>query len=769
MAFNPGERIRPILALNAVRVITPPGALPACLVPYDRGALHAYLDRDEQDVFAIRHGGTRMAIVPLRQDAALPDARMSLPASEHLGLVAALAREAVFRLLVSLADGGYRVTRRRPPTVETSRFSNVLPKEVGLPAWLKKQVVLEFDTRVLHPRNAAPYVVLTCSKRLRTVIDASCLELHELGVPLLGMAVTTRVDNPDPKVSSRLGYAGRVIGVSKGRFTLEDPGDAPAEVSGSDLFLEPTRANFNTVATVLTQGRAEGVLRRVQEIEAEWNGAPLTLETVRKTLGWLGKQYVEIADGVPLEFGSLLDQSDGQARFPRTSRIGKPRFSFDPNGSPETCDGWAQRGLDAVGPYDRQSFARKRPRIAVVCEAGCLDETKTTVRDFLHGLPKVSSSKGLVPHGTGFLGRFRMLEPEVQYFVAHGDGAADYVAAAREAVSAASARDERWDLALVQVRRAWQERPFDDSPYWASKAAFLKHETPVQALSVEMTALADFPYAMALANMSLATYAKLGGVPWLLPASMGNHHELVFGLGSHTVKEGRRSAGQRVVGITTVFSDQGHYVLDSRTSAVPFADYPGALRATIVDAVGRIRTEEAWRPNDPVRLVFHAFIQLRHETVEAVASAVRELGIAKVEFAFLHVVEDHAFSLFDQAATEGKGVLVPERGHGIELGDREWLLTLTGRDQLKGDRQGLPDPVLLRLHERSTFRDMPKLAQQVLDFASHSWRTFGPSRVPITLGYADEIARQLSGLEKTPNWDADAIEGSRVMRRPWFL
>lgn len=64
---------------------------------------------------------------------------------------------------------------------------------------------------------------------------------------------------------------------------------------------------------------------------------------------------------------------------------------------------------------------------------------------------------------------------------------------------------------------------------------------------------------------------------------------------------------------------------------------------------------------------------------------------------------------------------------------------------------------------------MPAIVRQVSDFACHSWRTFGPARLPITLGYADQIARQLAGLGRTPNWDPDALEGSRVMRRPWYL
>ncbi|UFN51566.1 hypothetical protein LPC08_25215 (plasmid) [Roseomonas sp. OT10] len=321
----------------------------------------------------------------------------------------------------------------------------------------------------------------------------------------------------------------------------------------------------------------------------------------------------------------------------------------------------------------------------------------------------------------------------------------------------------------MQVQRSWKDRPATSSPYWWAKAAFLRRDVPVQALSAEMMAMGDFEYACALANVSLATYAKLGGTPWLLKARPSTDHELVFGLGSHTHKERRRGAGERVVGITTVFSSQGNYLLDARTAAVPFDRYPEALRATLIEAVKRIRQEEAWRAGDTVRLVFHAFTQMRQETADAVVAAVESMGLSGVKFAFLHVAEDHPFTLFDHASATGKGAYAPERGQAVELSDHEWLLSLTGRDQIRAASQGIPDPVLLRLHEKSTFRDMRTLTRQVSDFACHSWRTYERARLPITLLYADEIAKQLAGLERTPGWDPDTAVVGAVMRRPWFL
>lgn len=758
-------RPRPVLALNAIRLLVPEHPIPAVVVPFEPRQLHAFLDRPAQDVFARRHGETGMAVVPLVPDAELPGPVVGLPVPDNVRLFATLAREAVFRHLLTLA-GNYRVVNRRPPVVETAKQENVIPASLGLPPWLKKRVILRFETRIIKHPGEEPYVVLTCANRLRTVIEADCGKLHKIGIPLLGNYVSTLTSDSDPKVAGRLRLAGRVIANDGAVLKLADHGNGPGEVPLQSALLEPTRANFNAVVQALMQGRAERVLTKLQEAEGELRAGKASLDAIQATLRYFDRADLQIANGMPLRFENLLDQSGGPT-FPPTEVFQRPTFSFDPGGSRN--DAWTQRQIEVTGPYDQATFERKRPRIAVVCEARRRGDVAETVAHFLEGLPDIKSNKGLVPHGTGLVGRFRLQKPQVEFFEARDDSAAAYAEAARSALSAAATRDQSWDLALVQVQRSWKDRPPSNSPYWSAKAAFLRRDVPVQALSVEMMGMNDFEYACALANASLATYAKLGGTPWLLKARPSTDHELVFGLGSHVHKEGRRGAGERVVGITTMFSSQGNYLLDARTAAVPFDRYPEALRGTLVAAVERVRKEEAWRASDTVRLVFHAFTQLRQETADAAIAAVEGISLSGVKFAFLHVVEDHPFTLFDHAAPSGKGAYAPDRGQAVELTDHEWLLSLTGRDQIKAAFQGIPDPVLLRLHERSTFRDMRTLTRQVSDFACHSWRTYDRARLPITLLYADEIAKQLAGLERTPGWDPDTAVVGAVMRRPWFL
>ena len=620
MNFRTGARREPRLALNAVRVVIPAGSIPAAVVPYDRDALYGYLDREPQDVHALRMG-SELAVVPLVPGADLPAARQSLKAADHPNLIAGLAREAVLREVMTRADKGYRITQRRPLVVEAGGpgTENVLNPELGLPGWLKKRLVLEFDVRTLISRGTVQ-VVLTCSHRLRTFIDVPVSELRGIGVPLVGKSVSTMRETSDPKLAGRLGYAGRILAVEDdGTLTLEDHGDGSAIVPDSELYLEPSRPNFTAVVTALTQGRASDVLKAVADAEAKWHGGVVSRDTVGKTIAWLKRcEGLTLADGVPMEFGPLLDQSVKGAGFPNVDAFLKPKLSFSPGGVRENR--WAQRELDDTGPYDRESFPNKKLKIAVVFEPGYRRNIESIVEGFLYGLPNVRTqgTNPLAPHPTGLVGRFRLDEPQVGFFPAAGDRGEDYADAARAANVDAADRDEQWDLALLQVSREWKERPYDDSPYWMGKAAFLKQGTVVQALSTETLAMDDMPYAMALANVALGVYAKLGGRPWLLPAARGDAHEFVFGLGSHVEKQGRRGAGQRVVGIATMFTAQGDFVLDSRTAAVGYEGLPEALKAVVVDAIRRVRSEEAWRPDDPVRLVFHAFTQLGRESADAV-------------------------------------------------------------------------------------------------------------------------------------------------------
>jgi hypothetical protein len=275
-------------------------------------------------------------------------------------------------------------------------------------------------------------------------------------------------------------------------------------------------------------------------------------------------------------------------------------------------------------------------------------------------------------------------------------------------------------------------------------------------------------------NVGLAAYAKLGGIPWLLPTSQKVAHELVVGLGSFKLSTSRFGAGDRYVGVTTVFTGSGRYLVESRTRAVPFEDYTAAMLEALKRSVEEVRATQNWRPDDPVRLVFHVFKPVKGAEVRAVKKLMESLDLPHAEYAFVHVAENHPFLLFDEnekganAPGGKKGILAPPRGLAVYMGDREAVLAFKGAREVKQASDGLPRPVRLDLHRDSTFRDLTYLARQAFAFSCHSWRSLLPSPQPITILYSQLVARNLRLLEDVDGWKPDQILGP-IGRTRWFL
>lgn len=297
---------------------------------------------------------------------------------------------------------------------------------------------------------------------------------------------------------------------------------------------------------------------------------------------------------------------------------------------------------------------------------------------FLDGLPDVKTGAGdrrRAPYEKGFIRRYALEAPKVQTFVIRGPSVRDYVAACRQAIDTATDGGFEWNLAIVQIDKDFRERPDAENPYFATKAQFLKHRVQVQEITLDTMHFPDPQLVYALNNMSVATYAKIGGIPWLLKSQPTVAHELVVGIGSHQHSTSRIGAHQRFVGITTVFSSDGKYLLDDRTGAVPYDEYKDALLQSLKRSIQSVREADNWRSTDAVRLIFHVFKQMQDKEADAVGELVDSLGLTEVKYAFLHVVDDHPFTVFDEAQPgiqqrDGlKGKYAPGRGVAIRLGD----------------------------------------------------------------------------------------------------
>jgi len=698
-----------------------------------------------------------------------------------VSLIAPLALDALMRYFHRLHRPlfGYKPLRMVSSKTTDQLLRSAIPQGVNVPPWIEQRVSYVLDTRPIFLDDTQTCVLLVCDTKTRNFISEPCSRLLDLKVPLEGRYVQVLGASEDSRMCPKPGLVGRVVETrrdSSGEIlVLEDHVDGCATVRADAAFLEPRHENLAWCLQHLVPGEASGILNRLDALASQVNGGPGRLPRLRSMFDHLRSIDLALAPGLKFSIGAVLSQGKAERWFPQREVIKKPALVFSP--LPGRTDTWNERGLDTHGPYDQRSFTPRRPRVAVVCQAQAQGQVEQFMRKFLEGMPEVSVGKTppRQPYGRGFIRRFGLEGVDTTVFAVANKSATAYREACRAAITAAADRGFEWTLALVQIDDAFHLLDGDDNPYLVTKAVFMKQQVPVQEVTIEKMASPPSDLVYILNDISLAAYAKIGGTPWLLSAEAPVAHELVVGVGSHHMPGSRIGARERVVGITTVFTGDGRYLLESRSAAVSYSDYPQAILDTLERAVVQVRIDQNWQPNDSVRLIFHAFKPFKDTEVDAVKQLMRNLKLPHAQFAFVHVVDDHPFLVFDEnnqgAYAPGglkKGVLAPERGVALKLTRDEELVAFTGSREVKQPSDGMPKPALLRLHRDSTFKDITYLARQAFAFSCHSWRGFAPAPLPITILYSELIAKMLKSLERVSGWDADAMLG-RIGRTRWFL
>jgi hypothetical protein len=115
-----------------------------------------------------------------------------------------------------------------------------------------------------------------------------------------------------------------------------------------------------------------------------------------------------------------------------------------------------------------------------------------------------------------------------------------------------------------------------------------------------------------------------------------------------------------------------------------------------------------------------------------------------------------------------KGVMAPSRGTIARIGRWTRILALNSHRLIKRANSPLPKPLLINLHQDSTFLDVDYLSEQVLKFTALSWRSTLPAGTPVTIYYSERIAELLARLRQIPDWSATALQ-VRLRWSRWFL
>jgi hypothetical protein len=738
-------------------------------VKYDGDESFDELRRRLRGTHVTRRRGNDVEIVALTPDADPPGEVTTLEAGSAIKLVSSLLFE---WLIVHFSGTGRPLYRHRRELILVSTqqdddlLARAVPKGTRLPQGVSLRAAYRFEPRVIYP-SGKPEVVLVIDSIARVEIDVPVDALLATDVPVQGFYVCRRADGDDSRLGGSRPLVGRVAGMADGRLILADHDEGWPTIPICDARLEPRLEVLEHVVRHLGGGLLALVPNFREQLRAAAGFVALgenRLRRIRNMASYLRKQEVALAPGLDAQFGDIISTGRG---FPPQETISKPSLIFDPGG--RKTERWNQGGLDRYGPYDQYQFNPKSLNIAVICQAALQGRVDSFVAQLLGGVPNVNGG------AVGFLRRFALEKPYIRVFTTRDITPTAYRQAAVEAIDHITDQGKTWNLAIVQTNEAMEILEGDANPYLVSKAFFLSHGIAVQHVHLETIEQPAQQRVWSLNNVGLACYAKLGGVPWLLPTDQKVAHELVIGLGSYHERSSRFGGSDRYVGITTVFSGDGRYLLESRTRAVPFGEYAGAMLEAVRRAIGRVRGDFAWGADDPVRLVFHAFKPVKDVEADAVRALMGELMLPHAEYAFVHVADSHPFLVFNEneaGAKGGRGTLkgkcAPPRGLFIRLSDREVLLCLKGARELKQATDGHPEPLMLHLHRESSFQDLTYLARQAFAFSCHSWRSFLPSPIPITILYSELVARNLKLLSGISGWTDDAIVG-RIGRTRWFL
>ncbi|MFW6195635.1 MAG: argonaute/piwi family protein, partial [Chloroflexota bacterium] len=684
----------------------------------------------------------------------------TLEVRDHLGFVTYLINSAL-----PGAVPYYSAFRRRPFTFLGRRREFVSEIRQRLPS--SPQILEGFairpryalEARIIEPVDE-PLIGLFVTLSTRFEITADLRALAEAGVDLSGLDVVRRRSEQGQR---RL--VGRVDHLAGEEVMLSESFDELSRIPVGEVAVEGSRETFTICLRTILGSNYDRFEGERQRLEGDLLGGRGVDKMLTDMGGFLSSvSPIALGDGLGcvIEEERLTVTNSEQHRSVR--RAQPVTYCYDPARTKR--DQYAWRGLATYGPFSRETFAAKSPRILVLVPEVVQGTAETFVRALRDGI----SGRA---YPSGFAATFGLANPS---FVLQRVDTATALPhqAYRRAIEDALTSEQRYDIAVVVIEDEHAHLSAPVNPYLHAKALLLMTGVPSQ--DVRTSTMRQSGLAYILQNLAVAVYAKMNGVPWTVDQYLPIADEIVVGLGVAELATSRYHDRQRYMGVTTVFRGDGNYLLGNISRECTFDEYPQALRESIRDVLSEIKQRNGWKPDDTVRIVFHTTNPMRTRQLDRlVGECVRTVGSEQdVEFAFLTVGDKHPFTVLDPDQSglningQRKGALAPERGTIVQVSPNQRLLAITGPSLVKRPDAPLPRPLHLRLHRSSTFRDLDYLTEQVLKFTSLSWRSTLPAKRPVTIYYSELMAGLLARLRSVPDW-SPALLNTRLKYSRWFL
>lgn len=424
-----------------------------------------------------------------------------------------------------------------------------------------------------------------------------------------------------------------------------------------------------------------------------------------------------------------------------------PRLRFDPI-APSRIHTRPYQGLLRHGPYDSSSVSLSSKSLLFVFPDTLREPARQLWRALTDGF-------GSFP-GLEKMFRIPFARDHVDHLSISGDVSTPIAAAKsyRKAIEEWSKDSREVDPQLALVIVPHSERWQTERPYYEAKAAFARLGIPTQMVTEELLK-DEREFTWSVANIALAVFAKLGGVPWVIDAPPDDH-DLVVGVGRTDIR--RPDGVKRIFGYALSFISNGAY--RQTWAFTPVADedtYGLRLEEELINILKASRdVDQPFR-----RLVIHLAKRTGLREIEAVQRARSQAG-ANLPTALLRLDDTTLYDIADGRSDH----FAPPKGLAVRLGPQRLLLqpeTVTPVGAPSG-------PLLVELDRRSDVgpQALSDLAAQTYRLAHTNWRAFNAISQPVTLVYGRLLAQLVGYLEEVPAWDPTFLR--RELRdRPWFL
>lgn len=299
------------------------------------------------------------------------------------------------------------------------------------------------------------------------------------------------------------------------------------------------------------------------------------------------------------------------------------------------------------------------------------------------------------------------------------------------------------------------DQPEENAAYWKLKHAFLSKGVPIQVVASKTVANKN-QLKWSAAGIGLQIFAKLGGIPWKVRPRTESC--LIVGIG----QAHRKVAGgiERFFAYSVLTDSSGVFeevrVLGEGQEEDQYIEsFSASLRKIFADYSDRFSS-----------FVVHATFAIRRRELESIASALSEKEEQAETGSFVSLKFNEQKSFFGFAVDHNSRV--PYESTMIPLAHNEFLVWFEG---LQYGRPAVSEIVGRPLHVKFTYpleglsRNQKRAhLQDAINLSGANWRGFNAKSLPVSVYYAQIIAKYLKEFERyrLPNLDVNILT-------PWFL